>query len=104
MRAKVVFGTGAMTVGPEGMKGAGRKVKTVLMQNVTSIRSSLFGEIVEDFAYPIPPRREISLWPTMRYVVSRGQWVDTRSGTVVRSAQAVYIVDGTRRTIHYWEA
>lgn len=64
---------------------------TLLLTKV-KVKKNVMGEVLELNERRVSPRQEIRNWPTMRYVGSLGGYFDTRTGTMVESAKAVYMV------------
>lgn len=64
---------------------------TLLLTRV-KVNRGVMGEVLELNERRVSPRREIRNWPTMRYIGSLGGYFDTRTGSLVESAKAVYMV------------
>lgn len=81
------------TMAPQSQKQQ-HKAGTVLMTDV-QVGGNLKGNLIEEHEKQISPRKAIAEWNRLRYVTSKGGYVDATTGEPVERAKAVYMV-GTK--------
>lgn len=70
------------------------KVGTVVLTDVL-VGGNIKGTLVEEHEKQISPKKAVAEWNRLRYITSKGGYVDAITGEKVEKAKAVYMV-GTK--------